>query len=252
MTQNLAKIRAAIAAGHVDQARELLREEVAADPSADAYYLCALVAVTSERKRALLGKALERDPFHTEAAAALTQMNPAAAPQSPPAPAPNLNFKGSFGGEKPSYELATVRSRSNAMSLDSLFMSMVGFVLGIGLGLAFPSMFVVRDRSGRFYVQWNLTTIAVIVVISLVLYTAYYVFFMLNDGATPGKTICGIKVIKVDGSKLTAWDIIYRSLIGYTLSSLILGIGFLMPYWDKNRQALHDKLAKTLVVKTRR
>ena len=46
-------------------------------------------------------------------------------------------------------------------------------------------------------------------------------------------------------SKLQVWG----RYLGYSLSGLILLIGFFMPLWTEKKQALHDMLANTLVIK---
>jgi uncharacterized RDD family membrane protein YckC len=42
---------------------------------------------------------------------------------------------------------------------------------------------------------------------------------------------------------------VLRHVIGYPLSALFFGLGVFWMLWDRRRQAWHDKLAKTVVVK---
>jgi len=69
------------------------------------------------------------------------------------------------------------------------------------------------------------------------------------QGATIGKKLMAIKIVKTDGAKLSWFTTIIR-LIGYLLSFLFFGLGFLWIVWDKQKQGWHDKIAKTKVVKT--
>ena len=82
----------------------------------------------------------------------------------------------------------------------------------------------------------------------LLLYLWYYVSFQGRSGQTLGKMIMGIRVISTDGSAPGKGRYFLR-LIGYWLSGMILYIGFLMPLWDQDQQALHDKIANTYVIR---
>ncbi len=87
-------------------------------------------------------------------------------------------------------------------------------------------------------------------VLNFLFSTLYSVFFWVNqDGATPGKKLLAIKVIKTDGSALSYGTAVIREL-SYLVSIVPLGLGFLWVAWDKNKQGWHDKLAQTYVVKT--
>ncbi len=79
----------------------------------------------------------------------------------------------------------------------------------------------------------------------------FFIFWVHYDGATPGKKLLGIKIIRENGEKITYPVAIIR-YIGFLLSSATIfffGLGFLWVIWDKKKQALHDKIAGTLVVR---
>ena len=65
--------------------------------------------------------------------------------------------------------------------------------------------------------------------------------------ATLGKKILGLKVVDVDGERITFGRSSKRNL-AKTLSTLTLGFGYLMPLWNHRRQALHDKASGCFVV----
>lgn len=65
--------------------------------------------------------------------------------------------------------------------------------------------------------------------------------------ATLGKRACGIKVTDLQGQRIGFGRATLRHFAAI-LSTLILGIGFFMAGWTRRKQALHDKLAGTLVV----
>lgn len=66
-------------------------------------------------------------------------------------------------------------------------------------------------------------------------------------GRTPGKKLLGIRVVRLDGRPLGYW-VSFERFGGYA-ASLFTGLeGFARILWDRNRQALEDKLAETVVI----
>lgn len=85
--------------------------------------------------------------------------------------------------------------------------------------------------------------------ISYVLPAIVVVLFWTYRSATPGKMMIGAKIVDADtGERPTIGRLIGRYL-GYYLSSLPLGLGFLWIAWDGRKQGWHDKLARTAVVR---
>lgn len=79
---------------------------------------------------------------------------------------------------------------------------------------------------------------------------AYFIYFTGSRGATLGKQALKLKVVNADGTDCEYGTAAMREIVGKFLSALMLGIGYLLPLWDERKQALHDKVAKTFVVKT--
>ena len=73
-------------------------------------------------------------------------------------------------------------------------------------------------------------------------------FWTRRNGQTPGKFALGIQVVKADGSAISDIDAVIRA-IGYQVSSLVFGLGYIWAIFDKNKQTWHDKLARTYVVR---
>jgi len=84
-----------------------------------------------------------------------------------------------------------------------------------------------------------------------VYFLTYLAYFIIMESskkqATFGKMLLKIKVINADGGQLTLQNALIRSF-SRLLSGLIMGIGYLMVIFMPDKQALHDKLAKTYVV----
>src|SRR3569623_933186 len=73
-------------------------------------------------------------------------------------------------------------------------------------------------------------------------------FFWIKFLGTPGKLLCGCQVVDANsGGPLRAGQALLRYL-GYFISTLPLGLGFLWIAWDKRKQGFHDKIAKTVVI----
>jgi uncharacterized RDD family membrane protein YckC len=77
----------------------------------------------------------------------------------------------------------------------------------------------------------------------------YCVAFWLLAGRTPGKQAMGLLLVRTDGQRIRFGSALLRWL-GYYLSA-ILFLGYLWILVDDRRQALHDKLAGTMVVYSR-
>ncbi len=75
-------------------------------------------------------------------------------------------------------------------------------------------------------------------------------YLNVRDGQRIGQRLVGVKTICADGSVLGYRTIAIRHLLGYPLSLLCLGLGFLWIIVDSKQRGWHDKLAGTLIVKS--
>jgi uncharacterized RDD family membrane protein YckC len=79
----------------------------------------------------------------------------------------------------------------------------------------------------------------------------YHVGFWTWRGTTPGGMICQLRVIRTDGKALDFSESLVRGLTGI-ISLAVVGLGFLWILRDPERQAWHDRVAGTYVVKVPR
>ncbi len=77
---------------------------------------------------------------------------------------------------------------------------------------------------------------------------AYSIFFVGKYQATPGKMALGIKIITPDGGRVGYGRALGRHFAEF-LSSIILGIGYLMAAFDQEKRTLHDRICTTRVVR---
>lgn len=86
-------------------------------------------------------------------------------------------------------------------------------------------------------------------VVFIVIQTLYYSLMeSSNYQASIGKMVLGLKVTDINGNKLDFSKALVRNLCKI-ISSMILLIGYLMAAFTEKKQALHDMIANTLVVK---
>jgi uncharacterized RDD family membrane protein YckC len=80
---------------------------------------------------------------------------------------------------------------------------------------------------------------------------AYHIGFWAWKSTTVGGIICQLRVVRVDGARVRFIDALVRGLSSI-FSLAVFGIGCLWILRDPERQAWHDKIAGTYVVKVPR
>ncbi|MBA4058441.1 MAG: RDD family protein [Marivirga sp.] len=144
-----------------------------------------------------------------------------------------------------------------AVIIDGIILGAVQFVaimpiLGImGIGIA-DNMenFDSSDQAEALSMMSSMFALAGITqVVFLIIQTLYYSLMeSSNYQASVGKMVLGLKVIDINGNKLDFTKALVRNL-SKIISSFILLIGYLMAAFTEKKQALHDMIANTLVVK---
>jgi uncharacterized RDD family membrane protein YckC len=87
--------------------------------------------------------------------------------------------------------------------------------------------------------------------LGLLLAVVYHVGFWTWKQTTVGGIICNLRVVRTDGEPLQFGEALVRGLTGI-FSLAVAGIGFLWILRDPERQAWHDRVAGTYVVKVPR
>lgn len=79
----------------------------------------------------------------------------------------------------------------------------------------------------------------------------YFTLFLAWwSGQTPGKRFLGLRVVRLDGERLTLW-VSFERFGGYAAGLATGLLGFAQVFWDPNRQAIHDRIAHTVVIRER-
>ncbi len=74
------------------------------------------------------------------------------------------------------------------------------------------------------------------------------VFLSWWKGQTVGKRFMGIRVVRLDGEPITWW-VAFERAGGYAAGVATGLLGFAQVWWDANRQAIHDRIVGTVVVR---
>ncbi len=135
--------------------------------------------------------------------------------------------------------LTGFRKRLAAYAIDAVIVGIASAVVG---SLIYELLGVGGFGRGFWLEQLVVNTV------SLALSAFYFAWFHAAYAmATPGKMAVGIKVVRLDGARISFLRGIGR-YFATILSSLILMIGFLMTGFTQRKQALHDMVCDTLVV----
>ena len=85
--------------------------------------------------------------------------------------------------------------------------------------------------------------------ISALLPAAYIIMFWVFKAATPGKMAISAKIVDVKTGEAPSTARYIARYVGYLISILPLGLGFIWIAFDRRKQGWHDKLAGTVVVR---
>ncbi|MCK5715975.1 MAG: RDD family protein [Thiomargarita sp.] len=73
-------------------------------------------------------------------------------------------------------------------------------------------------------------------------------WFWVRYGATPGKFLFDCEIVDARTGKCIGLGQSLLRYVGYLISVLSLGLGFLWIMWDKRKQGWADKIAGTMVI----
>ena len=147
--------------------------------------------------------------------------------------------EGSAGGAMGVRRYAGFWIRFGAYIIDAIIVGIAANIVVIPITFA---MIRINDNP-----MANLGLQGILVLFQIALACGYFGYFLSTKGATPGKLLLGLKVIRSDGSGLSFARGASRYL-AQIVSSIILLIGFIIAAFDAEKRALHDHLCDTRVV----
>ncbi len=141
-------------------------------------------------------------------------------------------------------QLAGFFTRLLASIIDSILLGIVQFV--VGLVFTFGPMAFLRGQNVALLMFLPLVQF----LLQIMMTVYYYGIYQHNTGQTIGKKAMGIKVVDaVTGQTPSVGKFLLRDILGKIISAFTFLIGYLMVLWDPKKQALHDKVAGTVVIK---
>ncbi|MCL5109595.1 MAG: RDD family protein, partial [Chloroflexi bacterium] len=122
-----------------------------------------------------------------------------------------------------------------AWLIDAILLGVLGAIFGFVFGLM-GALGGVRESA----------VLSTTNLVSFIFGLAYYVALPPLAGATVGKLILGYKIVGPDGRQIGAGRALGRYL-GYIVSAIVFGLGFIWIGVDAYKQGWHDKIAGTYV-----
>jgi uncharacterized RDD family membrane protein YckC len=169
--------------------------------------------------------------------------------QLPPPPPPPGQAGFGYGYQQqgygysygPGYRYAGFWIRFAASLLDGLILGVPVAILGAAFG----------SSGFAFGPGYNPGAQAVLNILNTVVGVLYYGLLEGGPtGQTLGKRICGIKVIDADTGAPIGYGRGIGRYFARILSGLALGLGYLWMLWDPRKQTWHDKLVRSVVVRS--
>ena len=143
--------------------------------------------------------------------------------------------------------------RGIALTIDFLILDLLGFLylllFSLGMHIFFRIILKV-DNIPDIMPLIKIIGIVVFVIPSFILMNLYFIFMHGRHGSTIGKMLVGLKVVRTDHTPIN-YKIAFIRWLGFLLTIPTFNIGFLLAAFDSKKQALHDKIARTYVVKTK-
>ncbi len=148
-------------------------------------------------------------------------------------------------------QLASVGTRFLATLLDGLVPLLLFIPAGILGAVVSPGLTTVPPTLPGDTMQMVIIFVVLLTSFGIACYSAW-VMALWAYGLTPGKWMLGIGVVNRDtGLPVGFWRMALRQTIGQWVAAIICYLGFIWVLFDANRQGWHDKVAKTLVIRTK-
>jgi uncharacterized RDD family membrane protein YckC len=135
--------------------------------------------------------------------------------------------------------------RAIALAIDALTMVVLSWLVVFLLSFLTAPFAGSTSQFGQM--MWKLTSflIAGVTVLFQFLYFGY--LWSRPTGQSLGMKLAAINVKREDGSRVGFFRAGLRGSVGYWISGLVFGLGFLWALWDKHGEAWHDKIFDTRV-----
>lgn len=156
-------------------------------------------------------------------------------------------------GMQPVLRYAGFWIRFLAVLIDGIILAVVGGavqLLVLGTAVAPIARFRPNANPDEAFAAFGavLGSFALVGLINSAIASCYEAFFVSRVGATPGKMVCSLKVVRPDGGPVSLGRAFGRYFAKW-LSAMILLIGYIIAAFDGQKRALHDMICDTRVIK---
>ncbi|MCC6145320.1 MAG: RDD family protein [Candidatus Hydrogenedentes bacterium] len=131
--------------------------------------------------------------------------------------------------------------RAGAKTLDMLLLASVTYVV-YALGMYFIALLLQPDP--MYYMALSLALNFIQFLVGL----TYATWFVGRFQSTPGKMVCGLRIVMPEGTRITYMRALGRAAAEH-ISWALAGFGYFMAAWDDERRTLHDNMCDTRVVR---
>jgi uncharacterized RDD family membrane protein YckC len=132
-------------------------------------------------------------------------------------------------------------ARLLAFLIDNIALGVISWALSL---LALPFLNLAEGDAGLMAVFAG-GAVLFLALILLLLQFLYFGWLWSKSGQSLGMKVVNIRVAREDGSGLGFARAGLRGTVGYWISGLIFGLGFLWAAFDGRKQAWHDKIFDT-------
>ncbi len=142
-----------------------------------------------------------------------------------------------YGYGQAQLQYVSVWPRAGAVIIDSIILGVVLGILGFIIGLASQNA------------QGTQGALGVVYLLAFIISFGYFIVMEAMWGATLGKMLLGLRVVKTDGSPISWSESVIRNLLRIIDGLFYYLVGAILIWTSPLRQRLGDRAAKTVVVR---
>ncbi len=98
----------------------------------------------------------------------------------------------------------------------------------------------------------NVSIGATVWFIGIVVFLLNFILLPLIRGKTIGKMVLGLTILNSDGTDMRLMGLLRRNILGYFITALTGGLGFLISAVNESGRSLHDFIGGTIVIRGRK
>ena len=144
---------------------------------------------------------------------------------------------------RPELRYAGFWIRGGALFVDVILQFSVGIVIGMLCGQSLAEATGFDGSEELSALDWTLMGVGFLIDLT------YSTLMVGRYGATVGKLLFRLRVVRADGAKVSYARAFGRCLANY-LSLLTCTIGYAIAAFDSEKRAIHDRVCDTRVVRT--